>query len=205
MFADHFFDAAERAMKAIDRDAVEAMALCLEKVRDGGGRLFLLGVGGSAGHASHATNDFRKICGFEAYCPTDNVSELTARINDEGWEGTFSTWLQSSRLRANDGLLIFSVGGGSLEPPVSANLVRAMQLAKERGAAVTAIVGRDGGYAAQIADACVIVPTVDAGLITPIVEGLAAVVWHLLVSHPALATSKGHWEQLAAGTAQAAE
>jgi D-sedoheptulose 7-phosphate isomerase len=205
MFADHFFDAAERAMKAIDRDAVEAMALCLEKVRDGGGRLFLLGVGGSAGHASHATNDFRKICGFEAYCPTDNVSELTARINDEGWEGTFSTWLQSSRLRANDGLLIFSVGGGSLEPPVSANLVRAMQLAKERGAAVTAIVGRDGGYAAQIADACVIVPTVDAGLITPIVEGLAAVVWHLLVSHPALAMSKGHWEQLAAGTAQAAE
>ncbi len=205
MFVDHFFDAAERAMKAIDRDAVEAMAHTLAKVRDGGGRLFLLGVGGSAGHASHATNDFRKICGFEAYCPTDNVSELTARINDEGWEGTFSTWLQSSRLRANDGLLIFSVGGGSLEPPVSANLVRAMQLAKQRGAAVTAIVGRDGGYAAQIADACVIVPTVDAGLITPIVEGLAAVVWHLLVSHPALAMSKGHWEQLAAGTAQAAE
>jgi len=205
MFAGHFFDAAERAMKAIDREAVEAMAHALAKVRDGGGRLFLLGVGGSAGHASHATNDFRKICGFEAYCPTDNVSELTARINDEGWEGTFSTWLQSSRLRANDGLLIFSVGGGSLEPPVSANLVRAMQLAKQRGAAVTAIVGRDGGYAAQIADACVIVPTVDAGLITPIVEGLAAVVWHLLVSHPALAMTKGHWEQLAAGTAQAAE
>ena len=209
MFVDHFFAAAERAMAAIDRDAVERMAQTLARVRDGGGRLFLLGVGGSAGHASHATNDFRKICGFEAYCATDNVSELTARINDEGWEGTFSTWLQSSRLRAEDGVLVFSVGGGSLEPPVSANLVRAMQLAKERGAAVTAIVGRDGGYAAKIADACVIVPTADASLITPIVEGLAAVVWHLLVSHPALAMSQGHWEQLAAGTvtpqAQAAE
>ena len=205
VFADHFFDAAERAMKSIDREAVEATAQALAKVRNGGGRLFIIGVGGSAGHASHATNDFRKICGFEAYCPTDNVSELTARINDEGWEGTFSTWLQSSRLRAEDGLLIFSVGGGSLEPPVSANLVRAMQLGKARGATVTAIVGRDGGYAGQIADACVIVPTVDPALITPIVEGLAAVVWHLLVSHPALAMSQGHWEQLAAGTVKAAE
>lgn len=197
MFSDHFFDAAARAMAAIDRDAVEAMATKLAAVRDGGGRLFLLGVGGSAGHASHATNDFRKICGFEAYCPTDNVSELTARINDEGWEGTFSTWLESSRLKAEDGLLIFSVGGGSLEPPVSANLVRAMQLAKARGAAVTGIVGRNGGFTAQIADACVVVPTVDPQLITPLVEGLAAVVWHLLVSHPALAQSKGHWEQIA--------
>ncbi|CAN5152337.1 SIS domain-containing protein [soil metagenome] len=196
MFSDHFFDAATRAMAAIDRDAVEAMAVKLAAVRDGGGRLFLLGVGGSAGHASHATNDFRKICGFEAYCPTDNVSELTARINDEGWEGTFSTWLESSRLKAADGLLIFSVGGGSLEPPVSANLVRAMQLAKQRGATVTGIVGRDGGFTAKIADACVVVPTVDAQLITPLVEGLAAVVWHLLVSHPALAQSKGHWEQI---------
>lgn len=205
-FSDHFFDAATRAMAAIDRDAVEATAQALAQVRERGGRLFLLGVGGSAGHASHATNDFRKICGFEAYCPTDNVSELTARINDEGWEGTFSTWLQSSRLRADDGLLVFSVGGGSLEPPVSANLVRAMQLAKSLGATVTAIVGRDGGYAGQIADAAVIVPTVDPQLITPIVEGLAAVVWHLLVSHPALAMSKGHWEQLASGAvAPAAE
>jgi D-sedoheptulose 7-phosphate isomerase len=197
MFSDHFFDVAKKAIDAIDRDSVEAMALALAKVRNGGGRLFLIGVGGSAGHASHATNDFRKICGFEAYCPTDNVSELTARINDEGWEGAFSTWLQSSRLKAEDGLLIFSVGGGSLEPPVSANIVRALQLAKERGATITGIVGRNGGYTAQLADACVIVPTIDPGLITPIVEGLAAVVWHLLVSHPALATSKGHWEQIA--------
>ena len=200
MFSDHFFDAAARAMAAIDRQAVEAMALALAKVRDGGGRLFIIGVGGSAGHASHATNDFRKICGFEAYCPTDNVSELTARINDEGWEGTFSTWLQSSRLKAEDGLLIFSVGGGSVNPPVSANIVRAIELAKQRGATVTGIVGRNGGFTAQAADACVVIPTVDDQLITPIVEGLAAVVWHLLVSHPALSVSKGHWEQIAAGT-----
>lgn len=200
MFTDHFFDVATRALAAIDRQAVEDTALALRKVRDQGGRLFLIGVGGSAGHASHATNDFRKICGFEAYCPTDNVSELTARINDEGWEGTFSTWLQSSRLRAEDGLLIFSVGGGSVNPPVSANIVRAIELAKERGATVTGIVGRNGGFTAQAADACVIVPTVDDQLITPIVEGLAAVVWHLLVSHPALSVSKGHWEQIAAGT-----
>ena len=200
MFSDHFFDAAARAMAAIDRQAVEAMALALAKVRDGGGRLFIIGVGGSAGHASHATNDFRKICGFEAYCPTDNVSELTARINDEGWEGTFATWLQSSRLKAEDGLLIFSVGGGSVNPPVSANIVRAIELAKLRGATVTGIVGRNGGFTAQAADACVVIPTVDDQLITPIVEGLAAVVWHLLVSHPALSVSKGHWEQIAAGT-----
>ena len=206
MFSDYFLDATTRAVAAIDRAAVEAVAKTLAKVRDGGGRLFLLGVGGSAGHASHATNDFRKICGFEAYCPTDNVSELTARINDEGWEGVFSTWLESSRLTAKDGLLIFSVGGGSLEPPVSANLVRAMQYAKGKGAVVTGIVGRDGGFTAKIADACVIVPTVDPQLITPVVEGLAAVVWPLLVSHPALARSKGHWEQIApAAVAVAAE
>ena len=197
MFADHFFAAAEKAMAAIDRNAVEAMAQRLAGVRERGGRLFLIGVGGSAGHASHATNDFRKICGFEAYCPTDNVSELTARINDEGWEGTFSTWLETSRLKPEDGLLIFSVGGGSIEPPVSANIVRAIQLAKSRGATVTGIVGRNGGYTAQAADACVVVPTVDPQLITPLVEGLAAVVWHLLVSHPALALHKGHWEQIA--------
>ena len=202
MFSDHFFDAATRALAAIDRDAVESMATKLAEVRERGGRLFLIGVGGSAGHASHATNDFRKICGFEAYCPTDNVSELTARINDEGWEGTFSTWLQSSRLKAEDGLLIFSVGGGSIDPPVSANIVRALELAKARGAMITGIVGRNGGYTAQVADACVLVPTVDAELITPIVEGLAAVVWHLLVSHPALAMSKGHWEQIATQAAE---
>ena len=204
MFVDHFFAAAEKAMAAIDRDAVEAVAQRLAEVRARGGRLFLSGVGGSAGHASHATNDFRKICGFEAYCPTDNVSELTARINDEGWEGTFSTWLETSRLKPEDGLLIFSVGGGSVEPPVSANIVRAIQLAKARGAMVTGIVGRDGGFTAQAADACVVIPTVEPDLITPLVEGLAAVVWHLLVSHPALALHKGHWEQIAPSAAPAA-
>lgn len=196
-FADTFFDVAERAMAQIDRNAVEAVALALSQVRAKGGRLFLLGVGGSAGHASHATNDFRKICGFEAYCPTDNVSELTARINDEGWDGAFAEYLNGSRLNANDGLLIFSVGGGSVDPAVSVILVRAMQMAKERGATVTGIVGRNGGFTAEIADACVIIPTVDSSLITPIVEGLAAVVWHLLVSHPALAQKHGHWETIA--------
>jgi D-sedoheptulose 7-phosphate isomerase len=204
-FADTFFDAAQRAMDAIDREAVEAVAIALSQVRERGGRLFLLGVGGSAGHASHATNDFRKICGFEAYCPTDNVSELTARINDEGWDGAFAEYLNGSRLNAKDGLLIFSVGGGSVDPAVSVILVRAMQLAKERGATVTGIVGRNGGFTAQVADACVIVPTVDAQLITPIVEGLAAVVWHLLVSHPALAQKVGHWETITPSAAVAAE
>ncbi len=204
MFVDHFFAAAEKAMAAIDRQAVEAMAQRLAEVRERGGRLFLIGVGGSAGHASHATNDFRKICGFEAYCPTDNVSELTARINDEGWEGTLSTWLETSRLKAEDGLLVFSVGGGSVEPPVSVNIVRAIQLAKARGAMVTGIVGRVGGLGRIAAVACVIVPTVDPQLITPLVEGLAAVVWHLLVSHPALARHKGHWEQIAPVAASAA-
>jgi D-sedoheptulose 7-phosphate isomerase len=205
LFADHFLAATTRAIAAIDAEAIERAAATLAEVRDRGGRLFLLGVGGSAGHASHATNDFRKICGFEAYCATDNVSELTARVNDEGWDGSFSAWLAGCRLRADDGVLVFSVGGGSVNPPVSANIVRALELAKERGASIVGIVGRDGGFTAQVADACVIVPTVDPALITPIVEGLAAVVWHGLVSHPALAMSQGHWEQLAAGAVVAAE
>ena len=204
MFADRYFDAVNQAIARIDRGAVEAMAETLAQVRERGGRLFLIGVGGSAGHASHATNDFRKICGFEAYCPTDNVSELTARVNDEGWEGTFSTWLQTSRLAAKDALLVFSVGGGSISPPVSANIVRALQLAQARGAVITGVVGRNGGYTAQVADACVVVPTVDPELITPIVEGLAAVVWHLLVSHPALAMTRGRWEQIASSAPVAA-
>lgn len=204
MFADYFFEAAAKALSGVDRHAVEAVAETLAGVRARGGRLFLIGVGGSAGHASHATNDFRKICGFEAYCPTDNVSELTARINDEGWESSFAAWLATSRLREDDGLLIFSVGGGSLSPPVSANIVRAIQAAKAVGAAVTGIVGRNGGFTAEQADACVVIPTVDPALITPLVEGLAAVVWHLLVSHPKLAQSQGRWEQLASGAVGAA-
>ncbi|WP_369058360.1 SIS domain-containing protein [Caulobacter sp. 73W] len=204
MFVDHFLDAVNRAVAGLDRAQIDAMASVLAGRREAGGRLFIIGVGGSAGHASHATNDFRKICGFEAYCPTDNVSELTARINDEGWEGTLSTWLETSRLKAEDALLVFSVGGGSVEPPVSANIVRALQLAQQRGSAITGIVGRNGGFTAQVADACVVIPTVDPQLITPIVEGLAAVVWHLLVSHPALSLHKGHWEQIAPAEAPAA-
>lgn len=203
MFSQQFFEVSKKAIDAIDPAQVEKMAVTLAGVREAGGRLFLIGVGGSAGHASHATNDFRKICGFEAYCPTDNVSELTARINDEGWEGALAAYLKGSRIRAEDGLLIFSVGGGSIDPPVSANIVRAIQLAKSVGAKVTGVVGRSGGYTAEVGDAVVVIPTVDDQLITPIVEGLAAVVWHGLVSHPALAMHKGHWEQVAAGTKKA--
>jgi D-sedoheptulose 7-phosphate isomerase len=203
MFSKDFFEVSKKAIDAIDVATVEKMAHVLAGVREAGGRLFLIGVGGSAGHASHATNDFRKICGFEAYCPTDNVSELTARINDEGWEGALAAYLKGSRIRAEDGLLIFSVGGGSIDPPVSASIVRAIELAQSVGAKVTGIVGRNGGYTAQVGDAVVVIPTVDDQLITPIVEGLAAVVWHGLVSHPALAMHKGHWEQVAAGTKKA--
>ncbi len=163
-------------------------------VRDNGGRLFLLGVGGSAGHAGHAVNDFRKLCGFEAYAPTDNVSELTARINDEGWETCFANWLLASRCNAKDCLLIFSVGGGSKEKNISVNLVRSIQLAKEVGAKVFGIVGRDGGFTAQAADACVVVPPLFPERITPHTEGLCAVVWHLLVSHPALKMAATKWE-----------
>jgi D-sedoheptulose 7-phosphate isomerase len=153
-----------------------------------------LGVGGSAANASHAVNDFRKICGFECYAPTDNVSELTARTNDDGWAGIFSEWLKGSRLNARDGLLIFSVGGGNLEKNVSPNLVSAIQLAKQIGASVIGVVGRDGGYTAQAADACVIVPTVNPDHVTPHSEAFQAVVWHLFVSHPKLKVGKTKWE-----------
>lgn len=193
-FTEQFLQEGIELMQKLDPAAIEKTALGLAAVREAEGRLFILGVGGSAGHASHAVNDFRKICGFEAYCPTDNVSELTARTNDEGWDTTFSEWLKGSRLRKGDGLLIFSVGGGNREKNVSVNLVRALELAKEVGASVYGIVGRDGGYTAQVADACVLVPTVHPDRITPHTEGFAAVIWHLLVSHPALAKSKTKWE-----------
>lgn len=193
-FTEQFLAEGVELMKKLDPAVIEKTAEGLAAVRAGGGRLFILGVGGSAGHASHAVNDFRKICGFEAYCPTDNVSELTARTNDEGWDTTFSEWLKGSRLRKGDGLLIFSVGGGNREKNVSVNLVRALELAKQVGASIYGIVGRDGGYTAQVADACVIVPTVNPERITPHTEGFAAVVWHLLVSHPSLAQSKTKWE-----------
>ncbi|HEX3549028.1 MAG TPA: SIS domain-containing protein [Candidatus Elarobacter sp.] len=178
----------------LDGDAIEAVVAQLAAVRARGGRLFVLGVGGSAANASHAVNDFRKICGFEAYAPTDNVAELTARTNDDGWASVFEEWLKTSRLQQSDGLLVFSVGGGDLERNVSPNLVNALRYAKEVGAAVTGVVGRDGGYTARVADACVIVPTVNPVNTTPHAEAFQAVVWHLFVSHPALKTAETKWE-----------
>jgi D-sedoheptulose 7-phosphate isomerase len=180
----------------IDAASIEALADGLAGVRAGGGRLFILGVGGSAGHAGHAVNDFRKICGIESYAPTDNVSELTARVNDEGWETCFSEWLRVSRLGATDAILVFSVGGGNREKNVSVNLVRSVDAAREVGAKVFGIVGRDGGYTRQMADACVVIPTVAAERITPHTEGFCAVVWHLLVSHPKLQRSTTKWESV---------
>jgi len=195
-FAEQFLAEAAEILKKIDRAAVERVAGLLADCRTRGGRLFILGVGGSAANASHAVNDFRKICGLEAYAPTDNVSELTARTNDEGWAGVFESWLRVSRLRPADALLIFSVGGGNLEKQVSPNLVAAIRFAKETGATVTGIVGRDGGYTAQAADACVIVPTINPTHVTPHAEAFQAVIWHLLVSHPVLKMAETKWESV---------
>ena len=193
-FVRAYLDETLTAVRGLDAAAIDALATGLARVRDGGGRLFILGVGGSAGHASHAVNDFRKICGFESYAPTDNVSELTARVNDEGWETSFSEWLTVSRLGRADALLVFSVGGGNREKNVSPNLVRSLELARERGAAVFGVVGKDGGATKAAAEACVIIPTVSPDRITPHTEGLCAVVWHLLVSHPALKQAATKWE-----------
>ena len=197
-FTRTFLDETTLLIQKLDVDAVESIARGLADVRAEGGRLFVLGVGGSAGHASHAVNDFRKICGFEAYTPTDNVSELTARVNDEGWDTCFSEWLKGSRLRKGDALLVFSVGGGNREKNVSVNLVRSLELAKEVGARVFGIVGRDGGFTKQVADACVTIPVVSPDRITPHTEGFCAVIWHLLVSHPKLAAKPTKWESVAA-------
>ena len=195
-FTKTFLDESIALINKLDVDSVEKLAAGLADVRQGGGRLFILGVGGSAGHAGHAVNDFRKICGFEAYAPTDNVSELTARVNDEGWDTCFSEWLKGSRLRKGDGLLVFSVGGGNREKNVSVNLVKSIELAREVGAKVFGIVGRDGGYTKQAADACVLIPTISAERTTPHTEGFCAVVWHLLVSHPKLQIQKTKWESV---------
>jgi D-sedoheptulose 7-phosphate isomerase len=196
-FSRRFLEETSRIAGALDADRIERMAALLAEVRGRGGRLFFLGVGGGAAHASHAVNDFRKLAGFEAYAPTDNVAELTARTNDEGWAGVFAAWLAGSRLRAADGVFVFSVGGGSMEQNVSPNLVAALRYAKSIGCAVFGIVGRDGGYTAAVADACVIVPTVNEQAVTPHTEAFQAVVWHLLVSHPALQTARGKWESTA--------
>jgi D-sedoheptulose 7-phosphate isomerase len=181
----------------IDHEAVTRLVDLLAEARAGGGRLFVLGVGGSAGNASHAVNDFRKIAGFEAYAPTDNVSELTARINDDGWDTSFANWLKASRLTSRDCLLVFSVGGGDVARKVSMNLVRALELAKEVGARIGAIVGRDGGFTATVADACVLIPTVSPERVTAHAEAFQAVVWHMLVAHPRLQAAPMRWENLA--------
>jgi D-sedoheptulose 7-phosphate isomerase len=195
-FSGVFLSETQAILKQIDVDCLERMAHALAAVRDAGGRLFVLGVGGSAAHASHAVNDFRKLCGFEAYAPTDNVSELTARINDEGWETCYSNWLVGSHLGPKDALLVFSVGGGNPEKNVSMNLVRAIELALERGARIFGIIGRDGGFTRRMAHVCAVVPVVSPERTTPHTEGICSVLWHLLVSHPALQVSKTKWESL---------
>lgn len=189
-----------RIVEGLDQDAIEKMVGLLADLRTRGGRLFFLGVGGSAANCSHAVNDFRKIAGIEAYTPVDNVSELTARTNDEGWESVFVNWLKVTRLHARDMVCVFSVGGGSLDKNISPNLVRALQFAREVGATITGVVGRDGGYTATVADACVVVPTVNPDNVTPHSEAFQAVVWHLLVSHPALKAAQTKWESTPAAS-----
>lgn len=183
-------------LEKIDAAVVERMVGLLVEVRARGGRIFFLGVGGGAGHASHAVNDFRKIAAIESYAPTDNVSELTARINDDGWETSYSNWLRGSRLKPLDVVFIFSVGGGDVQKNISANIVRALQFAREVGASICGVVGRDGGFTAEIADVCVVVPTVNPETVTPHTEAFQAIIWHLIVSHPKLRASAMKWESV---------
>jgi len=189
-----FLDDAVTIIRKIDQGQIKKMSDILRDVRKNGGRLFILGVGGGAGHASHAVNDFRKIAGIESYAPTDNVSELTARVNDDGWETVFESWLKGSRLTAKDCIFVFSVGGGNAEKKVSVTLVNALHYAKETGAKIIGVVGRDGGYTAKVADACVIIPTVNEKTVTPQTEAFQAIVWHLIVSSPGLQKFKMKWE-----------
>jgi D-sedoheptulose 7-phosphate isomerase len=195
-FAAQFLSEAKQVLDALDVDRLERMAALLAETRARSGRLFILGVGGSAANASHAVNDFRKIAGIEAYSPTDNVSELTARTNDEGWATVFESWLRGSRLRREDTLLVFSVGGGDLEHNVSPNLVNAVRYARGTGSTILGIVGRDGGYTARTADACIIIPTVNPVHVTPHAEAFQAILWHLLVSHPAVKQTETKWESV---------
>ena len=193
-FSESYLEETGRIVGQLDPDSIERLATGLAEVRDAGGRLFVLGVGGSAAHAGHAVNDFRKLCGFETYAPTDNVSELTARVNDDGWDSAYVEWLRGSRLASADAVLALSVGGGSVEKNLSTNLVTALDHTREVGARIFAIVGRDGGYALEIADACVVIPPLVPEHVTPHTEGLASVICHLLVSHPALQQSAPVWE-----------
>jgi D-sedoheptulose 7-phosphate isomerase len=195
-FVQRYLAEAKTIIERLDTTAIERVVAILAETRARGGRLFILGVGGSAANASHAAADFRKLVGLEAYAPTDNISELTARTNDEGWAGVFASWLRVSRLRADDLVFVFSVGGGNLANNVSPNLVVALQYAKTVGARIIGVVGRDGGYTAEVADACVVVPTVNPLHVTPHSEAFQAVIWHLLVSHPSLKESETKWESL---------
>ncbi len=195
-FTQQYLSEASQILLQLDTDAVDRVVALLAETRARGGRLFILGVGGSAANASHAVNDFRKLVGLEAYAPTDNVSELTARTNDEGWASVFEGWLRVSRVGTDDSVLVFSVGGGNAEKNISPNLVSALQYAKRVGARVIGIVGRDGGYTAQVAEACVIVPTVNPAHVTPHTEAFQAVIWHLLVSHPRLKAAETKWESV---------
>ena len=195
-FLSRYFSESAEIARTLDQSRVEQMVEILFTAREKGGRLFILGVGGSAGNAGHAVNDFRKICGIETYAPTDNVSELTARTNDEGWDTSFSEWLRGSRVREDDVVLVFSVGGGNLGKNVSTNIVKAVVLAKKVGAKVIGVVGRDGGYTAQVGDAVAIVPTMSPDLVTPHSEAFQAVVWHGIVSHPRLKQIVTKWESL---------
>ncbi len=192
-YIDKYLAEAHKIIDSLDKVTINKMIDLLKNIRENNGRLFILGVGGGAGHASHAVNDFRKICGIEAYAPTDNVSELTARVNDDGWETAYVNWLKISNLNKNDMIFIFSVGGGNAEKNVSLNIVKSLQLAKEVGAKVCGVVGRDGGFTAQVADACIIIPSLDSATITPQTEGFQAVVWHLIVSHPKLQKFEMKW------------
>jgi D-sedoheptulose 7-phosphate isomerase len=195
-FIEHYISEARRILEQLDHGAIEKAVDLLAETRQNGGRLFILGVGGGAANASHAVNDFRKLAGLEAYAPTDNVSELTARTNDEGWATVFENWLRVSRLRSNDVILVFSVGGGNLEKNVSPNLVSALRYAKEAGCRVIGVVGRDGGFTAQVADCCILIPTASPENVTPHTEAFQVVVWHLLVSHPRLKASPTKWEMV---------
>mgnify|MGYP001239423962 CR=1 FL=1 len=195
-FIDQYFTEAKKIIDKIDRNQILKMISIINETRSKDGRMFILGVGGGAGHASHAVNDFRKICGIEAYTPTDNVSELTARVNDDGWETAYVNWLKISKLNNNDMLLVFSVGGGNLKKNISVNILKSLEHAKNLGAQICGIVGRDGGYTAQVADACVIIPEINSVTVTPHTEAFQAVIWHLLVSHPDLQKYEMKWESI---------
>jgi D-sedoheptulose 7-phosphate isomerase len=196
LYTDEYLSQVKMIASSIDTQAVEKIVDILIDIRKNGGRLFFLGVGGGAGNASHAVNDFRKIAGIESYSPCDNVSELTARINDDGWESVFVEWLKGSRLNKRDGVFIFSVGGGNLEKNISPNLVRALEYTKKCEAKIVGVVGRDGGFTGKVADGCVIIPTINTGTITPHTEAFQSIIWHLIVSHPRLKTNEMKWESV---------